>query len=145
MPLRTLLCLLALFAGGLCQAEIYSWKDAGGHTHFGDKPPAGSGAEQVDLDINTVHNPQSASPATGTTGSRQVVIYTADWCGVCRKAKRYFMSNAIPYREYDVEHSAKGRRDYRRLKGSGVPIILVGEQRMDGFTPEGFDRLYRQP
>jgi len=144
MPFRTL-CLVALFASGLCQAEIFSWKDARGQTHFGDRPPAGSEAKPLELEINTIHRPELPNSGTQPADNRPVVIYSAAWCGVCRKAKAYFLSNAIPYREYDVEQSAKGRRDYQRLNGHGVPIILVGERRMDGFTPERFDRLYRQP
>jgi glutaredoxin len=145
MKTRTMPLLLALFASHASQAEVYTWQDAQGHTHFGDRQPVNSNASQLKLEINTIHNPEVRHPASALTGNRQVVIYTADWCGVCRRAKRYFKHNHIPYKEYDVEKSPKGRRDYQRLKGSGVPIILIGEQRMNGFSAEHFDRLYQQP
>jgi glutaredoxin len=58
------------------------------------------------------------------------------------QAKRHFKRNHIPYKEYDVEKSASGRRDYKHLNGSGVPVILLGNQRMNGFSPERFDPLY---
>ena len=74
---------------------------------------------------------------------RQVVMYSTTWCGVCKRAKGYFRERDIPYREYDVEKSAKGRRDYQRLKGRGVPIILVGDQRMNGFSRDRFESIYR--
>jgi glutaredoxin len=145
MRIRTLLCLLGILFSGLSQAEIYTWKDAQGRTHFGDRPPPESAPEQLDLEINTIHRSE-IQPLDGDTPSEQkVVIYTADWCGVCRQAKTYFKRNRIPYQEYDVEKSAKGRRDYKRLNGSGVPIILVGKQRMNGFSPDNFDQLYRRP
>jgi glutaredoxin len=142
MIIRTIACLLAIFVSGLCQAEIYTWKDAQGRTHFGDRPPADSTPKQLELKINTIHRPEVQSLATDMAVERQVVIYTTDWCGVCSQAKRHFKLNNIPYKEYDVEKSSRGRRDFKRLNGSGVPIILVGNQRMNGFSPERFDQLY---
>jgi hypothetical protein len=44
--------------------------------------------------------------------------------------------------EYDVETSEKGRSGYKKLNGKGVPIILVGNKRMNGFSVEGFKSLY---
>ncbi len=145
MRISMLLCLLGTLFSGFSQAEIYTWKDTQGRTHFGDRPPPESTPEQLDLDINTIHRPEIQPLDGDTPGNQKVVIYTTDWCGVCRQAKGYFKRNRIPYREYDVEKSAKGRRDYKRLNGSGVPIILVGKQRMNGFSPDHFDQLYRRP
>lgn len=51
-----------------------------------------------------------------------------------RKAESYLQSRGVVFSEYDIETSRKGQADYRRLRGTGVPIILVGEQRMDGFN-----------
>ncbi len=143
--MRILCFVMLVFACASLQAEIYTWKDAQGRTHFGDRPPADSQPQQLELEINTIQRAQVQPHDAGLAGSRQVTLYSADWCGVCRKAKDHFKRNRIPYREYDVEKSAKGRRDYRKLNGTGVPIILVGEQRMNGFSAERFDQLYRQP
>lgn len=143
--MRMLLLLLTLITCGVIHAEIYTWKDPQGRTHFGDRPPADSAPEQLELKINTIHKPEVQPLDEGANGPRQVVIYTTDWCGVCRRAKGYFKRNNIPYREYDVEKTAKGRRDYKRLHGSGVPIILVGNRRMNGFSPAHFDQLYDRP
>jgi glutaredoxin len=137
-------CLLAILVSSLSQAEVYTWKDAQGRTHFGDRPPADSTPKQLELKINTIQRAEVQALDAGMTVDRKVVIYTTDWCGVCRQAKSHFKRNHIPYKEYDVEKSARGRRDYKRLNGSGVPIILVGNQRMNGFSPERFDQLYHQ-
>ena len=51
-------------------------------------------------------------------------------------ALKYMDSEGIPYKEYDIDESSKGRRDYKKLNGKGVPIILVGDQRMNGFSPK---------
>lgn len=69
-------------------------------------------------------------------------MYSTTWCGVCKKAKRYFNQNGISYTEYDVEKSAKGKSDFKAMNGTGVPIILIGDARMYGFSPARFERLY---
>lgn len=143
MPFRIVCFVLAALLSFDAGAGIYTWKDAQGHTHFGDRPPSGSDPKALDPKINTISRPDIQAPdAAAASGTRKVVIYTAEWCGVCRRAKGYFKDKGIAYREYDVEKSQKGRRDYAQLKGTGVPIILVGEQRLNGFSPARFEAVY---
>lgn len=70
-------------------------------------------------------------------------MYSAAWCGVCKKAKRYFAEQGIDYEEIDVEKSSQGKAAFKKLGGKGVPIILVGDRRMNGFSEAGFEKLYR--
>ena len=129
--LLTLLCITSMAA----QASVYKWVDDNGKTHYGDRS-ANQSAQQISIEkINTTH-----APAKHTTKS--VTIYTTSWCSSCKTAKRYFKQHHIPYTEYDVEKSRKGKRDFKRLNGRGVPIILVGKQRLDGFRASSFKRLY---
>jgi glutaredoxin len=134
--------IIALLTSSYSGAEIFTWKDAQGRTHFGDKPPAHLEAKHLELKINTISRPEVTSLDSGFGSQKKVVIYSTEWCGACRKAKSYFKQKSIPYKEYDVEKSAKGRRDYKRLKGKGVPIILVGKQRMNGFSTSRFESIY---
>ena len=71
-----------------------------------------------------------------------MVMYSASWCGVCKRAKAYFDDQGIVYDELDVEKDAQGKQDYARLGSRGVPIILVGGRRMDGFNITRFQQLY---
>ena len=45
--------------------------------------------------------------------------------------------------ELDVEKSAEGKQEYRELKGRGVPIILVGDQRMNGYDQARLEGMLR--
>lgn len=76
-------------------------------------------------------------------GPREVKILTTTWCGVCKKVKAYLASKGIYYSEYDVETSEIGKQEYKRLEGKGVPIILVGKQRMDGFSSSKLDEMLK--
>ena len=122
------LIILAVPAWG---SGVYRWIDEGGRVHFGDAPPAERQAEGVDLKYNEMGSTPVAPGMFDTR--RAVVMYSATWCGVCSKAKAFLKSRDVPFSEYDVETSRKGREDYQRLRGTGVPIILVGEERMNGF------------
>lgn len=143
--LPLLLCSLA----SLVQADVYRWTDPDGRTHFGDKPPRGADTEQVQIRINTYTSPQIIPPPAGeptarARGRKRVVMYSATWCGVCKRAAAYFRRKGVPFREYDVETSTKGRADFKRLGGRGVPIILVGDARINGFSAPQFEQLYAQ-
>ena len=130
-----------LFIANLCShpvlaaGAIYKWKDANGRVHIGDSPPDPSAAEQLSVRVNTYKSGSAGDVERPVIPSaKKVVIYTTARCGYCRKAKAYFTSKGVPYQEYDIEHSEKGQRDFKKLKGSGVPIILVGDQRLNGFS-----------
>ncbi|MBW9266176.1 MAG: glutaredoxin family protein [Candidatus Thiodiazotropha sp. (ex. Lucinisca nassula)] len=137
-------CLLVAVAGGIVNADaIYKWRDENGKIHFGDKPPVSGESTPVTVKPNVYHAP----PIEGKTGAgyrrEKVVMYSTKRCGYCKKARAYFKRNAIPYVEYDVETSRKGKLDYKKLGGKGVPIILVGKRRLNGFSEAGFSEIYQ--
>lgn len=141
------LLLLGLALPSAVQAGIYKWVDGDGNVHFSDKPPAEVQASEVRVRINTYTSPQiTSSPFAGqpdkAAGNKRVVLYSTSWCGYCKQARNYFQANNIPFTEYDVETSARGQRDYAAMGGGGVPIILVGNQRLNGFSASAFERIY---
>ena len=105
---------LLLFSTSPAFATVYEWADDQGVKHISNRPEV---------------------PA--------VVMYSAEWCGICKQARRHFQKEGIPFQEWDVEKSSKGRKDFRALRGRGVPIILVDDKRINGFTKKQFDRAYR--
>jgi len=66
----------------------------------------------------------------------QVVIYATDWCGYCKQTRRFLDSKGIPYKEYDIEKSAEGRKAYEALGGRGIPLIDVNGTIIRGFSEE---------
>ena len=69
-------------------------------------------------------------------------MYSTSWCGYCKKAALHFRKNNIPFTEHDIEKSEQAAKEYKKLNGRGVPIILIGDQRMNGFNASAFDRIY---
>ncbi len=137
--------MLVATAGG----QVYKWTDENGKTHFGDRPPVEAAPEQVEIKVNSVVGPPTvATPNQDTMRAAQkgpakrVTMYSAKWCGVCKTAATYFRSNNIRFTEYDIESSAKGKREYKKLGRGGVPIIQVGGKIMRGFSAAKFSSLY---
>jgi glutaredoxin len=126
-------------------AEIYRWQDEYGRVHFGDRAPAQQRTQQVELGkINTYSAPSAITLEQGVPAApRRVVMYTAPWCGVCKTAKRFLKDLGIRYTEYDIEKSSRARRKYNKLGARGVPVILVGRQRMNGFSAARMKTMLR--
>lgn len=130
-------------------AEIYKWIDGNGVTQYGDKPPAEQPTLEIRGRISSYTTPTVEplpegffTPKAKSGRGKRVVMYSAEWCGVCKRAKSYFKEKNIHYTEYDIDKSEKARSDYEKLNGRGVPIILIGKQRMNGFSAERFEQMY---
>lgn len=63
----------------------------------------------------------------------KVVMYSTSWCPVCKRARTYFKTNNISYIEYDIETTNKGKEDYKKMEGRGVPIFIIGKTKINGF------------
>lgn len=139
-----LLFIVLLLSVCSSNGAIYKWVDESGKVHFTDKPPDDARTEEVELRINT-YTSVEIKPLVERLGKKdKVVIYGASWCHTCDKARRYFRTNNIPYVSYDVERSRVGKMDFKLLRGKSVPIIIVGNRRMNGFTVPRFESLYQQ-
>jgi len=142
-PLRLLLFAL-LIAPLPAGAEIYKWTDAQGRLHYSDNPPREAKAKPVQIKINSIQGPAVVSTihdAPPVKAKDKVRIYTAAWCGYCKKAKAHLAAKGVPFDEVDVEASERGRSEFAQLGGHGVPVILVGNQRMDGFNAARLDAM----
>ena len=143
IALRFLLLVL-LVASLPAGAGVYKWTDAQGRVHYSDNPPPEAKAQQVKVKINSIQGPAVVSTVRDTPAAKakeKVRIYTAVWCGYCKKAKAHLATRGVPYDEVDVEASERGRSEFTQLGGRGVPVILVGNQRMDGFDASGLDAM----
>jgi glutaredoxin len=71
-----------------------------------------------------------------------VVMYATAWCPYCAKARAYFKRTGTAYTEHDIEKSADARAEFKRLGGRGVPLILVGNEKMAGFSELAFESAF---
>jgi glutaredoxin len=149
LPIACLLSMLVATAG-LAVADMYKWVDETGKVHYTDSPPPGKKAQKLDLKINSIAGPPVVSTFKGGTSSKdisavaaKVKVYGATWCGYCKRAKAYLQARGTPFEDIDVERSAQGKSEFRSLGGRGVPVILVGDQRMDGYRQETLEGMLK--
>ena len=97
--------------------------------------------------ISLVRHWAQAQPASGgivmqTADGRQAVgIFTSDSCTYCAAAKQYLTEKAVAFKEFNLDHSDEARQVFGMLGGRGVPLIIVGDQRLVGFDPGMLGRV----
>jgi len=134
---------ICVFATLAHAAEIRKWKDKNGQVHYGDRPPQNVASEQVIVRPNVYDSPSIEDMSNAFATKNSVVMYSASWCKYCKRARNYFRANNIPFEEYDVETTEKGKSDYAELGANGVPVILYGSHRLNGFSVSSFRQIYR--
>jgi glutaredoxin len=128
-------------------SQIYMWKDGDGKVHFGDKKPTNNKSEKIQLKINTYKSvtidPSILKSTKKTNTNKSVTIYSTTWCSICKKAKRYFNKNNISYIEYDIDKDKAAKKRHKAMGATGVPVIFIGNRRMNGFSAASFERIYK--
>lgn len=139
-------------------AQVYKWADNEGRTHFSDSPPVGDHASNVE-EISISPAPQqrlnqksnnvdlatekASRRKVSNRKNKKVIMYGTSWCSYCDKARKYFENEGIRYVEYDVEKSGLRMREFKKLGGTGYPLILVGkDQKIQGFNVVKFLERY---
>ncbi len=69
-----------------------------------------------------------------TTKTPRITLYSSHGCSHCRQLKAWLKQHGLPFREFDIQRNARAFKDFQRLGGRGVPLLLVGEQRIQGFN-----------
>jgi glutaredoxin len=78
--------------------------------------------------------------STAAGGGHEVVMYSASWCGVCRKAKRLLDQWGVRFVEKDIEASRSAQQELAAkaasagIQPNGVPVIDVA-----GILLQGLD------
>lgn len=122
-------------------AGVFKCTGPDGSTTYQSKP-CNSDTTQARIKLRThSYSPSANSQSAESTGKSSngtapsVVLYSTSWCGYCKKIRKLFADNNIAYKEYDIEESAKAKREYDKLNGKGVPLTTI-----DGTLVRGFKR-----
>jgi glutaredoxin-like YruB-family protein len=73
----------------------------------------------------------------------RITLYSARNCPHCRRARQYLEHKGLRFQELDVERNARAQKAFARLGARGVPVILIGETRIDGFDRRRLDQALR--
>jgi glutaredoxin 3 len=68
--------------------------------------------------------------------TKQVTIYSADWCAFCHAAKDYLSKKEVKFEEKNVEQNREYAMESVKKSGQmGIPVLDI-----DGEIIVGFDR-----
>ncbi|MBW2274134.1 MAG: glutaredoxin family protein [Deltaproteobacteria bacterium] len=144
------------------EPALYSYVDAqgGGHMVRGlHKVPepyrahaknlSGSGGRVINR-----YESKTVPVARGTVAAAQsdynpnrleVTLYSADWCGSCRKAKRFLDREGVSYELRDIDLDPAARDEVRRILGSvRIPLLDIGGTYVSGYDPKEIRHVLRR-
>ena len=147
-------CTLAVSAAA---ETVYKVVGPNGEITYSDKPPSDRARSNTLEFHNLPSSPlpaqvlrfreqleksaESRIKAARAPRAGEVALFTAIWCGHCKRAKAHLASGQIAYVEYDIE-SVDGMRAFIDAGGSGgVPLLVAGERRIQGYSAPAYDRL----
>jgi glutaredoxin 3 len=63
----------------------------------------------------------------------RIIMYSADWCGYCARARRLLDSKGAQYEEIDVDIVAGARQEMQAKTGrSTIPQIFINDEHIGG-------------
>ncbi len=155
--------LIVLLISTPAVADIYSWTDSNGVKHFSNQPPSDAKAVQTKREIK--HDSaqyqqweeqrkesqnsalkrrakQRAALKQSPQNPGNVVMYSTPTCGYCKRAAAFFSKHNISFTEYDITADKSAMKRFKGLNGRGVPLIMVGEQRIVGFNKPLLKKMF---
>ncbi len=66
----------------------------------------------------------------------RITLYSTRQCPHCRQLRQWLRQRHIHFVEMDVQQNKRAFKDFQRHGGRGVPLLMVGKQRIDGFNPK---------
>ena len=148
--------LLLLGALSIAGAQtLYKSVGPDGKTIYSDRPPADGRIEKT---LKFENLPTSALPAASSSYVEQLrrmqaasarpsaatglILYSAVWCGYCKLAKAYLESKGVSYQEVDIDTKTGIAALVQAGGGKGVPLLVAGEQRVQGFSAPAYDAFF---
>jgi hypothetical protein len=135
--LFVVLAAAALFAA-TASADLYSWTDRNGVRHVSVYPPPGGEAVG---DLRVLKTSPAAEDTTeakeagdgGEDGAAAVEIYVDGKSQDCMTALAFFTANGVSIQKHEIDKSPQAKKQFEAQGGGALPLILIGDQRMDGW------------
>jgi glutaredoxin len=124
-----------------------AWRDRVGYLELDAPPPLSPAEAKRTRDARYARaNPgagRSVSAGGGASAGREpeVLLYYADWCGYCTKAKRHLDRAGVDYVLRDVDNPHIKQELLEKTGQKGIPVIEVDGRIMKGYNAQRLDEL----
>lgn len=71
------------------------------------------------------------------------IVYSAAWCGYCKKAKSFLRARGVPFEERDIDDPAIKSELIAKTGNAYVPVIERDGERVIGWDPDALALLIR--
>ena len=157
-PASLALSLAAALLGATASAQtVYKSVGADGRIVYSDRAPTEGRLEKtMKFELASSALPASAAsymeqfrkthPAgpAAPAEARGVTLYSAVWCGYCRKAKAWLGEHGVPYTDIDID-APGGTAALAQATGgrSGIPVLVVDGHTLNGFSVGAYDAMFK--
>lgn len=74
----------------------------------------------------------------------RITLYSSRNCPYCRQARQYLQNKGLRFQEFDVQQNVRAQRMLEKMGTRSVPVLMIGDTRVDGFDRQRLDRLLKQ-
>ena len=123
-----------------------AWVDKVGFVEMDSPPPLSPAMAEQTRDRRYAASGGGARPGGQHVAANMpsnVILYSADWCGWCKKAKRHLDGMGINYEIRDIDNPENLRDLVAKTGQKGIPVLDVGGRIVTGFAPDQYDQLIR--
>jgi len=74
----------------------------------------------------------------------RITLYVARNCAYCRQARQYLQQRGLRFQELDIHRSTRAQKALAQMGARAVPVIVIGETRIDGFDRKRLDAVLKR-
>jgi glutaredoxin len=63
----------------------------------------------------------------------RITLYSSRQCPACRQARDFLRQRGVDFQEFDVRSNLRAQKTLARWGTRSMPVILIGDMRIDGF------------
>lgn len=123
------------------------WRDRVGFVEMDSAPPLSPAMAEQTRDRRYAASADRLRQPAARPGVRvpaRIVLYSATWCGWCKKAKRHLDAQGVDYEIRDIDNPANLDELVAKTGQKGIPVLDVGGKVVTGYSPDQYDRLIRE-
>jgi glutaredoxin len=123
------------------------WRANVGFVKMAVAPPLSPGdaararAKQVASRPAPTRTVATAPSAARAPRAPSIVLYSAEWCGACKKAKRHLARRGVDYDERNVDYPEYAEELRRKTGRKSIPVLDVDGRVITGFNASSYDQL----